>query len=160
MELANKGLGGIRIARELSKIYALEVCPGTINHWIYGDRKPRLRNIFNEGPSPSLSYIIGANRGDGCVLTKSGCVKLEVTDKDFAETFNSKMAELFSRERRNKILVRRFHSGRLPLFIVKYSSKQLARLMLWPTKKLLRIAFVFPSEFLRGFSTPRDMSMF
>lgn len=149
--MAKKGLGGIRIARKLSDAYSLRICPGTINHWIYGNRHPRVRNIFRELPSPALSYIIGANKGDGCTLTSSGCVKLEVTDKDFAEAFNDKMAELFSREKRNKVLVRRFKEGRLPLFIVKYSSKQLVKLLRGPLKTLLSMAFTYPRDYLRGF---------
>ncbi|MDA4127121.1 MAG: hypothetical protein OK452_07970 [Thaumarchaeota archaeon] len=148
---ANRGLGGIRIARELSSMYGLNICPGTINHWIYGDRRPRLRNIFPNKPSPALSYIIGSNKGDGCTLTSSGSVKLEVTDLDFAQTFNTRMAELFSRNYPNKILVRRFDGERLPLYIVKYTSRQLVELLRRPMKELIDIGFVFPSEFLRGF---------
>lgn len=151
MEMEAEGLGGISIAKELSVIYGLNVCPGTINHWIYGDHKPRLRNIFQEKPSPALSYIIGANLGDGCSLIKSGCVKLEVTDMDFAQAFNACMATLFSRQVPNSILVRRFETDRLPLFIVKYNSKQLAKLLAQPLKTLLRIALAYPREFLRGF---------
>jgi len=136
----------------LSATYALRVCPGTINHWIHRDRKwPQLRNIFKEVPSPALSYIIGANKGDGCALTKSGCVKLEVTDRDFAEMFSSKMAELFSREKQNRILLRRFHGERLPLYIVKYSSMQLVKFLHRPIEELLEIALAFPRDFLRGF---------
>jgi len=151
LELAKRGLGGIRIARKLSNTYSLKICPGTIDHWIYDDRHPRLRNIFKERPSPALSYIIGANKGDGCTLVSSGCVKLEVTDKDFAEMFNAKMAELFSRERSNTVLVRKFKDERLPLFIVKYSSRQLMKLLRMPLKTLLKLAFAFPRDFLRGF---------
>lgn len=148
--MARKGLGGITIARQLSEEFSLKVCPGTINHWIYGDRKkPRLRNIFREVPSPALSYIIGANKGDGCSLV-SGCVKLEVTDFDFAETFNGRMAQLFLRDHPNKILVRRFGIERLPLFVVKYSSQQLAKLLRRPMRELLELALFYPSEFLRG----------
>jgi len=117
--LSKKGLGGIRIAKELSLRHSLRVCPGTINHWIYGEREPRIRNLFEVKPSPELSYIIGANIGDGSNLAKSGSVKLEVSDLDFAETFNAKMAALFSRKRPNKVLKRVFASNRLPLFIVK-----------------------------------------
>ena len=69
-------------------------------------------NFFIERPSPSLSYVMGSNIGDGCRLTKSGCVKLEVTDLDFAQEFNSNIATLFSRSHANKILVRRFHEER------------------------------------------------
>lgn len=97
-----------------------------------------------------MSYIIGANIGDGCTLTEDWIVKLEVTDRDFAETFNDSMAELFDRASPNKILVR--HAvGRLPMYIVKYSSKQLAKLLRLPLKELLGIAFAFPHEFLRAF---------
>jgi intein-encoded DNA endonuclease-like protein len=123
----------------------------TVSHWINGNRRPRLRNIFREEPSPSLSYIIGANLGDGCSLLKSGCVKLEVTDLDFAEAFNSRMAKLFSRQVPNKILVRRFHQDRLPLLVVKYNSKQLTNVLRLSLKALLDLAFAFPREFLRGF---------
>jgi intein-encoded DNA endonuclease-like protein len=151
IDLAKTRLGGIRIARKLSKRYSLKICPGTINHWIYGDRHPRLRNIFDVRPSPALSYIIGANKGDGCTLMRSGCVKLEVTDRDFAETFDAKMAELFSRKKQNKILVRRFGDERLPLFVVKYSSRQLSKLLRMTFNRLLKLAFVFPRDFLRGF---------
>lgn len=122
----------------------------TISHWISGNRRPRLRNIFKEQPSSALSYIVGANKGDGCALD-SGCVKLEVTDRDFAETFNSSMCELFSREYPNKVLVRRFKVERLPLFIVRYSSEQLVTLLRRPQKQIFEIAAVFPAEFLRGF---------
>lgn len=110
-----------------------------------------MRNIFEAKPSKALSYIIGANLGDGCRLAKSGCVKLEVTDLDFAQTFNSNMAKLFLRDAPNKILKRRFETGRLPLDIVKYVSRQLTDLLMLPLKKLLRIAFAYPREFLRGF---------
>jgi len=148
--LSKKGLGGIRIAKELSLRHSLRVCPGTINHWIYGEREPRIRNLFEVKPSPELSYIIGANIGDGSNLAKSGCVKLEVSDLDFAETFNAKMAALFSRKRPNKVLKRVFASNRLPLFIVKYASNQLAGVLGLPLKELLGLAFAYPGEFLRG----------
>jgi hypothetical protein len=72
--------------------------------------------------------LIGANIGDGCTLVKSGIVKLEVTDKDFAESFDAYMATLFLRQKGNKILVRR-EAGRLPMYIVKYSSRQLLDLI-------------------------------
>lgn len=151
MELAKKGLGGIRIARKLSQEYSLSVCPGTINHWIYRDHEPRVRNLLEVNPSRALSYVIGANLGDGCKLAKSGCVNLEVTDLDFAETFNSNMATIFSRKRPNKIIKRLFASGRLPLYIVKYVSRQLVNLLGISVRKLLRIASVYPRDFLRGF---------
>jgi len=37
------------------------------------------------------------------------------------------------------------------MYVVKYSSKQLAKLLQLPLRKLLELAFDFPSEFLRGF---------
>jgi DNA endonuclease len=151
MELHQKGLGANRIAAQLSNSHSLSVAPGTISHWIAGNRRPRLRNIFEAKPSKALGYIIGANLGDGCKLVKSGCVKLEVTDLEFAQTFNSEMAKLFSRDSPNKILIRRFETGRLPLYIVKYNSRQLTDLLTLPLKRLLRIAFAYPREFLRGF---------
>ena len=107
--------------------------------------------MFEPKPSRALSYIIGANIGDGCSLTKSGCVKLEVVDLDFAETFNRSMAVLFSRVRPNVILRRIFTSGRLPLYIVKYTSRQLVKLLRLPLRDLLKLAFAYPREFLRGF---------
>ena len=108
------------------------------------------RNVFKGEPSPALSYIIGANKGDGCTMTKSGIVKLEVTDLDFAQTFNSNMAALFSRDEPNKIFVRR-RADRLPMYIVKYSSRQLVQLLRQPIRKLLELASAFPRDFLRGF---------
>lgn len=97
-----------------------------------------------------MSYIIGANKGDGCAMNKSGIVKLEVTDRDFAQAFNVNMATLFSRPNPNKILVRR-RVGRLPMYIVKYFSRQLVHLLRQPLKILLELASAFPREFLRGF---------
>ena len=98
-----------------------------------------------------MSYIIGANIGDGCTLTKNWIVKLEVTDLDFAQAFNAKMATLFDRAGPNKILVKRFKVERLPLFVVRYSSRQLVNLLRLPLRKLLEIAFAYPREFLQGF---------
>lgn len=98
-----------------------------------------------------MSYVIGANIGDGSTLTKGWFVKLEVTDFDFAQAFNTNMAMLFSRVKPNKILVKRFDVERLPMFVVKYSSKQLVKLLRLPLKELLELAFEFPREFLRGF---------
>ncbi len=60
------------------------------------------------------------------------------------------MATLFSRTSPNKILTRS-EFGRLPMYVVKYSSKQLAKLLRLPLRKLLELAFQFPREFLRGF---------
>ncbi len=155
LELATAGLGPARIASQLHDTYSLRVSPGTLRHWIVGDRKPehntQLKNVFKQEPSRALSYIIGANIGDGCTLTKNWCVKLEVTDFDFASTFNNSMATLFSRSVPNKILVRKFKSERLPLYVVKYSSKQLVGLLRLPLRRLLELAFAFPREFLRGF---------
>jgi len=151
LELHAKGLGASRIAARLSDAHCLRVAPGTISHWIARNRKPRLRNIFQPEPSKALSYIIGANLGDGCVLVRTGCVKLEVTDWDFAHAFNSEMAKLFSRDVPNKILTRRFETDRLPLFVVKYVSRQLTSLLTLPPRQLLQTAFVYPREFLRGF---------
>ena len=37
------------------------------------------------------------------------------------------------------------------MYVVKYSSKQLVRLLRLPLKKLLELAFAYPLEFLRGF---------
>jgi len=153
-ELAAKGSGPVSVARQLSVAYSLNVAPGTVRHWIVGDRKPeyntRRENIFKHEPSRALSYIIGTNIGDGCTLTRNWCVKLEVTDFDFAPTFNYNMAILFSRTSPNKILTRN-EVGRLPMYVVKYSSKQLTKLLRLPLRKLLELAFAFPREFLRGF---------
>jgi intein-encoded DNA endonuclease-like protein len=149
-ELAAKEPSPVRLARRLSASYSLSLAPGTVRHWIIGDRKLQRRNLFKEEPSPALSYIIGANIGDGCTLKENWIVKLEVTDHDFAETFNNSMAGLFNRVTPNRILVR--HAvGRLPMYLVKYSSKQLVKLLRLPLKQLLEIAFAFPREFLRGF---------
>jgi len=152
-ELAAKDPSPVSIARQLSASHSLSLSPGTIRHWIVGDRKPQgtkvFRNVFKQEPSPSLSYVIGANVGDGCTLTENWIVKLEVTDYDFAETFNKCMARLFSRVRPNKILVR-LAVGRFPMYIVKYSCKQLVELLRLPLKKLLQIALAYPREFLRG----------
>jgi len=119
-----------------------------------GDRSPHRRtdrlNIFKHGPSRALSYIIGANIGDGCTLLKNWCVKLVVADLDFARAYNINMKTLFSRTAPNKILTRN-ENGRLPMYEVKYSSKQLAKLLLSPLETLLDIAFVYPLDFLRGF---------
>jgi len=145
------GLGGVRIARELSVAYSLNISPRTIYHWIHGYCKPPIRNIFKAQPSRALSYVIGANIGDGCNLFKSGCVKLEVTDLDFAKAFNSNMPTLFSRIKPNKVLKRVFPSSRLPLYIVKYVSRQLADFLNQPLRTLLEFAFKYPREFLRGF---------
>lgn len=151
IQLAAAGLGPAHIANQLSAAYSLKIAPGTVRHWAIGDRKPGVRNVFKEEPSPALSYVIGANIGDGCTLIESWCVKLEVTDMDFAQMFNANMVTLFSRVEPNKILVRRFDVDRLPMYIVKYSSRQLVELLRLPSKKLLELAFAFPREFLRGF---------
>jgi intein-encoded DNA endonuclease-like protein len=153
-ELVAENSSPVSLARRLSASHSLSLSPGTIRHWIVGDRNPQgrnvFRNVFKQEPSPSLSYVIGANIGDGCTLTENWIVKLEVTDYDFAETFNNCMANLFSRVSPNKILVR--HAvGRLPMYVVKYSCKQLAKLLRLPLSKILEIALVFPREFLRGF---------
>jgi intein-encoded DNA endonuclease-like protein len=37
------------------------------------------------------------------------------------------------------------------MYVVKYSSKQLAKLLRSPLRKLLELAFAFPRDFLRGF---------
>ena len=149
-KLSTEDPSPVSLARRLSASYSLSLSPGTIRHWIVGDRKLQRRNVFKQKPSHALSYIIGANIGDGCTLTENWIVKLEVTDRDFAETFNNRMAELFDRLRPNKILVRQ-SAGRLPMYIAKYSSKQLVELLRLPLKKLLGIAFAFPRDFLRGF---------
>ena len=148
-----KGQGPVAIAKQLSAVYQLSISPGTIRHWMVGDRKPRgkIRNPFKQKSSPALSYVIGANIGDGCTLTDNWIVRLEVTDRDFAEAFNSSMATLFSRETPNKILSRRFKVKRLPMYVVRYSCKSLVKLLRLPLKKLLEIAYKFPREFLRGF---------
>jgi hypothetical protein len=151
LELGKTDPSPVRIARLISAKYTLSLSPGTVRHWIVGDRRLQRRNVFREEPSPSLSYVIGANIGDGCTLAKDSLVKLEVTDFDFAETFNSKMASSFSRERPNKIMVKRFRVNRLPLYVVKYFSKQLVKLLRMPLKKVLEFALAFPREFLREF---------
>lgn len=140
----------VSLARRLSASHSLSLSPGTIRHWIVGDRKLQRRNSFKPRPSRELSYIIGSNIGDGCTLTQSHIVKLEVADLDFAKTFNNQMAMLFNRRSPNKMLVRR-EAGRLPMYIVKYSCKQLVELLRLPLKRLLDIAFAFPRDFLRGF---------
>ena len=154
-ELAKVDSSPVSVSRQLSNSFSLSLSPGTIRHWMVGDRSPgvgasKVRNVFKLEPSPALSYIIGANKGDGCTMTKSGMVKLEVTDWDFARTFNANMTTLFSRAKPNKILVRR-RSDRLPMYIVKYSSRQLVQLLRQPLKILIELASAFPCEFLRGF---------
>lgn len=148
--LAARDPSPVSIARQLSASHALSLSPGTVRHWIVGDRKLQRRNVLDDRPSPDLSFVIGANIGDGCALTNGWSVKLEVTDLDFAEAFNASMAKVFSHPVTNKILVRN-QPGRLPLYVVKYSSKQLVELLRLPQSKLLEIAFAFPREFLRGF---------
>ncbi|MDG6909268.1 MAG: hypothetical protein JRN08_02770 [Nitrososphaerota archaeon] len=154
LNLAAKGQGPAAISRLLSATHGLSLSPGTVRHWMVGDRKPgviaRVRNVFKEEPSPASSYIIGANKGDGCTMTRSGIVKLEVTDRDFAQEFNLDMARLFSRPSPNKIFVRH-RPDRLPMYIVKYSCRQLVRFLRQPIEKLLEFASAFPREFLRGF---------
>jgi DNA endonuclease len=154
LELSSKGQGPVGVARQLSALYQLSISPGTVRHWMVGDRNPmggKVRNVLKQEPSPALSYVIGANIGDGCTLTDNWIVKLEVTDRDFAEAFNSNMATLFSREAPNKIMIKRFKVERLPMYVVRYSCRPLVKLLRQPLKKLLEIAFVFPREFLRGF---------
>ncbi|HEV2139417.1 MAG TPA: LAGLIDADG family homing endonuclease [Nitrososphaerales archaeon] len=150
LKLSIEDQSPVSLARRLSASHSLSLSPGTIRHWIVGDRNLQRRNVFKQKPSSALSYIIGANIGDGCTIAENWIVKLEVTDRDFAETFNYSMAELFHRHRPNRILVRQ-SEGRLPMYIVKYSSKQLVELLRIPLKKLLAIAFAFPRDFLRGF---------
>lgn len=151
LQLAAGGLGPARIARELSAAYSLNVTPETIRHWVVGDRNPLFRNTFKMEPSRALSYIIGSNIGDGCTLDNNWCVKLAVADLDFAKVYNDCMATLFSRSRPNKIIVQRFNVRRRPLYVVKYGSEQLVKLLRQPLNKLLELAFEFPREFLRGF---------
>ena len=153
--MASTGQGPAGIARRLSAIHQLSISPGTVRHWMVGDRNPRggkVRNVFRSVPSPDLSYVIGANIGDGCTLTDDWIVKLEVTDQDFAEAFNLSMAALFSRETPNKIVVKRYEGvKRLPTYVVRYACKELVELLRLPLGWLLEIAFKFPREFLRGF---------
>ena len=106
-ELAVNDGSPVNIARRLSETHSMSISPGTIRHWMVGDRTPQGRkgpNIFKPEPTRVLSYVIGANRGDGCTLTKSWIVKLEVTDLDFAQTFNRCMAKIFGRRSPNRIL--------------------------------------------------------
>lgn len=149
-QLSEKDPSPVSVARRLSASHGLSLSPGTVRHWMVGDRKVQRRNVFKADPSPELSYIIGANIGDGCTLTKNWIVKLEVTDHDFAERFNDSMAKFFNRTSSNRILVR-LMEGRLPLFVVKYSNMQLVKLLRLPMNKLLKTAFVHPRQFLQGF---------
>lgn len=152
LQLAQKDSSPVKVARALSASHGLSLSPGTVRHWIKGERRFQIqrRSAFKQVPSPALSYVVGANIGDGCTLTSNWIVKLEVTDYDFAKMFNKSMAKLFGRVRPNRIL-RRHSVGRLPMYVVKYASKQLVKLLRLPLKKLLEIACVFPQEFLRGF---------
>lgn len=150
LELTSQGLGPVDVARKLSGAHSLSVAPGTVRHWMVGDRKPGIRNVFKEEPSPALSYIIGATKGDGCAMIKSGFAKLEVADRDFEHAYNANMATLFSRTKPNKILVRR-RADRLPMYIVKYSSRQLVQFLQQPLNSLHELASAFPLDFLRGF---------
>lgn len=63
----------VEIARQLSARHSLSLDPGTIRHWMVGDRNPQRRtnllNVFKLGPSPALSYVAGANIGDGSTIT-------------------------------------------------------------------------------------------
>ena len=154
LELASKGQGPAGIARQLSAVYQPSISPGTVRHWMVGDRNPlggKVRNLFKQEPSPALRVVLGADFGGGCTLTHDWIVKLEVTDRDFAEAFNSSMATLLSRETPNKILIKRFRVKRLPMYVVRYACKALVELLRLPLSKLLEIAFKFPREFLRGF---------
>jgi DNA endonuclease len=149
-ELASRDPSPVRIARQLSASHSVNLSPGTVRHWIIGDRKPRGRNAFTKEPSPALSYVIGANIGDGCTLAKLGIVKLEVADKEFAKAFNVRMRTLLSRDKPNTIFVR-YRPNRLPMYIVKYSCRHLMEFLRQPLRELLELASTFPREFLRGF---------
>ena len=158
LELASTGQGPAGIARQLSAVYQLSISPGTVRHWIVGDRDPqggKVRSPFRGEPSPQLSYVIGANIGDGCTLTRNWIVKLEVTDRDFAEAFNSSMAALFSRKAPNKIMIKRFRVDRLPMYVVRYACRALVELLRLPLEELLEVAARSRGSFSGASLTPK-----
>jgi len=134
----------------LSSLYSAKVPSRTVGHWLAGDRTPRTYNTFEEEPSSSLSYVIGAVLGDGSLIPKSNIVKLEVADREFADQFNEAMSSLFGRAQ-NRVSIRRFESERLPLYVVRYSSRQLLNLLQRPLSELNDYVSPYPTQFLRGF---------
>lgn len=149
---AKDGMGAIRIAEILSRRYSLGISPRTIGRWIAGDRHPRVGNAFQDEPTAELSYVIGAVYGDGSLVPRSNVVKIEVTDKEFAERFNQTISHLFGRDIQNRILIRCFSSlHRLPLYVVKYASSQLMLLLRRPIGELDQFIRAYPREFLAGF---------
>jgi intein-encoded DNA endonuclease-like protein len=64
---------------------------------------------------------------------------------------NNAIAALFSRQRANRVLVRRLDGKRKELYVVKYMSRQLVELLQRSFDELRALARKYPREFLRGF---------
>jgi len=98
MDLHNRfKLGYIRISRILG------ISQYTIRSWLhYGVIPPAAK--WKAEPSNELAYMIGVVQGDACVSKSKDKswyryrIRLEVIDKEFAETFSRVMAKLLNRK--------------------------------------------------------------
>ena len=83
-----EGLGANTIAKKLG------VTPAAVHQALkrYGiERRGASDYVYihpNLAPSPSLSYVLGALLGDGCVTEKGYEITLKVRAKEFAESFH------------------------------------------------------------------------
>jgi len=122
-----------QIKRAIRKMLKIRVPMSTIRNWKKGKSKPRISLKL----LPQLGYVIG--------VIKSDCRKsyptLKVKDWDFANTFSRALEKVLDK----KYLPRR--KGEYYWVVVGVSAlKYIASTSLWKI-----IAYMFPSEFLKGF---------
>jgi len=122
--------------------------PSTICNWIHGRFLPYGSCVLPRlEPSPPLSYLIGALRGDGDLIRSRAYhyeLRLRVRDLDFAQHFSSCLTAITGRPRSPKLDTRGF-------FVVRAWSRLLFEyLSEW--KSVLGTVDRYPAEFIQGFA--------
>lgn len=102
--LRRKGLSYSQIVKRIQRFSGIRLSSSHISEWVNGKHQP-LGNVnkFDGKSSPELAGIIGVVLGDGnrnVERRNNGRrIRLEVTDKDYAEAFGRDLAKVLQKEK-------------------------------------------------------------
>ncbi|AEC51843.1 hypothetical protein PNA2_0927 [Pyrococcus sp. NA2] len=147
-ELRDEGLSYSKIVEIIKEEFHVSISKATVIRWCKGtsDLGNRIKRV-NLEPSPQLAYIIGVYFGDGSIDSDERYryrVRLKVVDKEFAEAFANALKDIGANPRI-------YFEGSTGRWCAEATSKELYMFLSKPKEELLRIAEMFPREFIRGF---------
>jgi intein-encoded DNA endonuclease-like protein len=132
-----RGWGSRKIEKELDGA----VNRRTIVSWIREGRGPVIIGVFNETPSPELSYLLGVRYSDATVT--DNVFKLEACDKDFVEEFNRCLSKVMGRPYK----ISKDKKG----WRTEIAVQSIVDFMQRPLDTHKSIIKAYPVEFLKGF---------